>query len=526
MTLAVIMESLRSWFDRRGLLAIASGALIALSFPNAGLSFLAWIALIPLLIALEESSRRDAFRIGFLCGLSAYTVILYWITIVMTRYGHLPWSVSVPLYLLLAGWLSLFYGAALLVARCGETVGIKSAFSLPIAWVASDCIRLWLLSGFPWAMLGHSQYRILPIIQIADLCGVYGITALIVLANVVVYRVLRALSGATVPYPVKSALILLALTMATLIYGFNRLNPGMPTTPQTSLRIALLQGNIPQDVKWSRGFRDRTMAIYDRLSRQAAKESNASSGGRLDLLVWPESAVPFFFQDEPQQADKVRRLAQELAVSILLGSPAHESRNGQSSFFNSAYMITPDGTTAGRADKLHLVPFGEYVPWGRFFPFISKIVEGIGDFVPGETARVLPAGGIKLGTMICYEAIFPDIARRYVANGARIMVNITNDAWFGRSSAPYQHLAMAAFRAVETRTPLVRAANTGITAFVDQNGHIKTMTGLFTEDYRIVTVLPGSGESLYLRIGDLPAWLCILISASIMGIAWRRRSTT
>jgi len=314
--------------------------------------------------------------------------------------------------------------------------------------------------------------------------------------------------------------------MATLIYGFNRLNPGMSITPQTSLRIALLQGNIPQDVKWSRDFRDRTMAIYDRLSRQAAKESNASSGGRLDLLVWPESAVPFFFQDEPQQADKVRRLAQELAVSILLGSPAHESRNGQSSFFNSAYMITPDGTTAGRADKLHLVPFGEYVPWGRFFPFISKIVEGIGDFVPGETARVLPAGGIKLGTMICYEAIFPDIARRYVANGARIMVNITNDAWFGRSSAPYQHLAMAAFRAVETRTPLVRAANTGITAFVDQNGHIKTMTGLFTEDYRIVTVVPGSGESLYLRIGDLPAWLCILISAGIMGIAWRRRSTT
>lgn len=508
--------SIAAILDRRGLLSITSGILIAISFPNAELSFVAWIALIPLLIALEGSSPKESLRAGFMCGFIAYSVILYWITIVMTQYGHLPWSISIPLYFLLVAWLSFFYAGTTCIARCGELIGIKSAFTLPIAWVALDFVRLWLFSGFPWAMLGHSQYRILPLIQIADLCGVYGITALIVLSNVVLYRVVRAVFGSGVPYPVKSALTLLLFFIATLAYGFISLNPATTAHNNVPLRIALLQGNIPQDVKWSPDFRDKTMAIYTRLSRQAAKEP-------LDLIVWPESAVPFFFQDEPEQADQVRNLARELAASILLGSPAHESRNGKRTFLNSAYMINPRGETVGRADKLHLVPFGEYVPLGRFLPFISKIVTGIGDFAPGEKAHTLPVKNTQVGTQVCYEVIFPELARSYVNAGARILVNITNDAWFGRSSAPYQHLAIAAFRTVETRTPMVRAANTGITAYIDQNGHIKTMTGLFTEDYRVVSVTPGSGESFYLKYGDLAAWICLAIIAGIMIFAWKCR---
>lgn len=509
------MDLLLSIFDRRGMLAIASGILIALSFPNTGLSFTAWIALIPLLTALEETTGREAARVGFMCGFSAYTFILYWITIVMTQYGHLPWGVSIPLYFILVAWLSLFYSATTYLARIGEMVGIKTAFTLPIAWVAFDFARSWLLTGFPWAMLGHSQYRILPLIQIADLCGVYSITALIVLSNVVLYRVLRAISGGKIPYPAKSALILLLFFIATLAYGFNRLNPGM-AKQEESVRVALLQGNIPQDVKWSPDFRDRTMAIYTRLSREAAREP-------LDLIVWPESAVPFFFQDEPEQAQIVRGLAQELSSSLLIGSPAHENRNGIRTFLNSAYMINPKGETIGRADKLHLVPFGEYVPLGRFFPFINKIVTGIGDFAPGEKAVSLPVKNTQVGTQVCYEIIFPELARQYVNAGSRIIVNITNDAWFGNSSAPLQHLSLAAFRTIETRTPLVRAANTGITAFIDQNGHIKTMTGLFTEDYRVVTVTPGTASSVYLKTGDIAPWFCVAISAGIVLFSWQRR---
>ena len=501
MTLPALRSHLAAFFDRQGLLAMVSGALIALSFPTAGLSLLAWIALIPLLISLERVSLRQAFRLGFTCGLTAYAIILYWINIVLTRYGHLPWAVSITLHLVLAAWLALFYGLATLIARHGESAGIKQVFTLPLAWVALDFFRSFLLSGFPWAMLGHSQYRILPLIQIADLTGVYGITLLIVLTNVVLYRVLRAVSGAGVPYPVKSALVLLLLFTATLFYGFNRLN-GRDPAPGSTLRVALIQGNIDQDVKWSPDYQEQTMAIYERLTREAAR-------GGVDLVVWPESAVPFFFQDQPRQADRIRTLAREINAFILFGSPAHELRNDKNTYLNSAFVVAPSGETVARGDKLHLVPFGEYVPLKRLLPFVNKLVEGIGDFSPGEHAVPLDVGRTRAGLLVCYEGIFPEIAREYVRNGARILVNITNDAWYGRSSAPFQHFSIAVFRAVETRTPLIRAANTGITAIIDQNGHIRTMSNLFQEDFRTGEIKPGSGDSLYLKIGDSPPG-CVL----------------
>lgn len=498
-------------FDRPGLLAIASGLLVALSFPSAGLSFLAWVALIPLLIALEDASPRTAFRLGFSCGFTAYIVLLYWINIVITRYGHLPWALSIPLFLALAAWLALFYGLATLVAAIGEQGEIKAAFTLPIAWVAGDYLRSFLLTGFPWAMLGHSQYRTLPLIQVADISGVYGITLLIVLANVVLYRVLRAQSGSNVPYPAKSALVLFIALIGTLCYGFSRLT--LPEGEQGKpLRVALIQGNIPQDVKWSPAFRDETVAIYERLTREAGK-------GGVDLVVWPESAVPFFFQDQTGETGRIKNLARELGTFLLLGSPAHELRNGKTTFLNSAFAIAPSGETVARGDKLHLVPFGEYVPLGRWLPFVSKLVVGIGDFSPGRSATPLKIGKTEAGLLVCYECIFPELAREYVRNGARILVNITNDAWFGRSAAPYQHLSIAAFRAVETRTPLVRAANTGVTAIIDQNGHIRTMTALFEEGYRSGDVTPGSGDSVYLKIGDVPARLCVVLMTGVVLLA-------
>jgi apolipoprotein N-acyltransferase len=511
----IFLSSLRQLFDRRGWLAIASGVLIAISFPNPGLSFLAWIALIPLLIALEDCPPRAAFRIGMTCGITAYAIILYWLNIVFVRYGHLPWAVSIPIYLLLVLWLAMFYGLGTFIARLGELAGIKTAFTLPVAWVAFDFIRSFLFSGFAWAMLGHSQFRTLPLIQIADLAGVYGITLLIVLANVVLHRALRAVSGADVPYPVKSAVTALILLVATLFYGFDRLNIPEASSAKP-LRVALIQGNISQDVKWSPAFREQTIDTYERLTREASK-------GGVDLIVWPESAVPFFFQDEPLQADRIRKLAREMNACLLFGSPAHELRNDKSTFLNSAFMISPSGETLGRADKLHLVPLGEYIPLGRFLTFINKLVVGIGDFSPGERAIPLDTGSVKLGIQVCYEVIFPELARQYVQAGARVLVAITNDAWFGRSSAPYQHLAISTFRAVETRTPLIRAANTGVTAIVDQNGHIRTMTGLFEEAYRTGEVQPGSGRSLYLTIGDAPAWLCVLLTAGVALLVWRKR---
>ncbi|MGE3260022.1 MAG: apolipoprotein N-acyltransferase, partial [Geobacter sp.] len=249
------------------LLALVSGLLIALSFPLPGISPLAWVALIPLLIALEGQSPAAGFRLGFITGFTAYCGLLYWVTIVMTDYGNLPWLVSVALWWCLAAWLAAFYGLTAWAAALGKQRGCKWVLLFPLAWVGADYLRSILLTGFPWTMLGHSQYRLLPLIQIADMTGVYGITALVVLANVVFYRILRALTGADIPYPAKSAVLLVLALAVTFWYGFHRLNVPLPDT--TPLRVALIQGNIDQSIKWSPAIRQETLAIYRSLSRQA-----------------------------------------------------------------------------------------------------------------------------------------------------------------------------------------------------------------------------------------------------------------
>jgi len=496
------------------LLAVFSGLLIACSFPKADVSFLAWIALIPLLTALEGQTARSAFKLGFLSGLIAYAGLLYWVIIVMGHYGHLPLFASIPLWLALSAWLALFYGLATWATTLGEGFGIKSALLLPLAWVGADYLRSFLLTGFPWTMLGHSQYRLLPLIQIADITGVFGITALIVLANVVVYRILRALSGAEIPYPAKSACTFVLTLTVTLGYGFYRLNT--PQNPVEPLKVALIQGNIEQAVKWSPAFRETTLDSYIDLSRQAAARQAA------DLIVWPESAAPFFFQENSPASDRIRNLAQELKSHLLFGSPAAEIRNGRYTNLNSAFLLGADGNEISRTDKMHLVPFGEYVPLARLLPFVNKLVHGIGDFAPGKEIKPLQAT-VPLGVLVCYEAIFPELARAHVNSGSRVLVNITNDAWFGRSSAPYQHLSMAAFRTVETRTPLIRAANTGITSIIDQNGHIRGMTSLFKEAVMVGEVHPGSADAPYLKIGDLFARACLGLSALLLLVQWRRK---
>ncbi len=493
---------------RPSLLAVLSGILIALSFPKSDLSFLAWFALIPLLTSIEGHSSRSAFKLGFLCGLTAYSGIIYWVIIVMGVYGHLPLFASIPLWLFLSAWLALFYAVPTWATAMGERLGLKSALIFPLAWIAADYLRSFLLTGFPWTMLGHSQYRLLPLIQIADITGVYGITGLILLANVVFYRIVRALSGSEVPYPAKSAIIFLILLSSTLGYGFSRLN--LPLPKETAIKVALIQGNIDQDVKWSPAFREKTVDIYTNLSKQAALKQ------KTDLIVWPESAAPFFFQENSATSDRIRTLAKELGVYLFFGSPAAEIRDSGYRNLNSAFLIAPDGSEKGRRDKVHLVPFGEYVPMAKLFPFVHKMVHGIGDFAPGQDMKPLDCGKTTLGTLICYEAIFPELARAQVNAGSRILVNITNDAWFGTSSAPYQHLSMAVFRTVETRTPLIRAANTGITSIIDQNGHIKGMTSLFKEAVMTGEVQPGTGNSIYLRVGDLFAKLCLVLTALIL----------
>jgi len=489
------------------LLALLSGILLALSYPKPALSALAWFAFLPLFLAIGRKTPKQAFLLGMVTGLTAFGGILYWINIVVTTYGKLPWAVSILVFSLLVAYLALYPAIAACLTRFVEERGVSLFISFPIIWVSLEYIRAWLLTGFPWALLGHTQYRTLPLIQIADITGVYGLSFLIAMANVLFYSLLRAaVSKENRVFPTKEATIFICCLLLTLGYGFYRLNalPGKDT-----MKVALIQGNIDQSVKWDPAYMLSTVATYEKLSREACVNG-------ADLVVWPESAAPFYFQLEPRMAERLRSLPGELKSCLVFGSPAVEREHGEIRYLNSAFLLSPSGDVLGRSDKLHLVPFGEYVPLARFLPFVHKMVEGIGDFSPGSRLMPLNTGKGEIGILVCFEGIFPELARDYVKAGSRLLVNITNDAWFGRSSAPYQHLSIGVFRAVENRVPLVRAANTGITAVIDSQGHVTGATALFQQAYLNSEIRLGEGRTLYTRFGDVFARLCLIASLAIL----------
>jgi apolipoprotein N-acyltransferase len=508
------MPAFQSVPRRDYLLAAFSGVLLALSFPKAGWSFLAWVAFVPLFLACGRKSARKAAKLGFAAGLVSFGGILYWINIVVTTYGKLPLAVSICVYMILVTYLALFSGVVFYLVRRGEEKGIPVVVSFPFVWVGLEYVRSFLFTGFPWASLGYSQYRLLPLIQIADIAGVYGISFLIALANVVLYLFLKGFTKKDEEggYPVRSAAVFLLLLVSALAYGFHGMSRPASGTP---LKVSLVQGNIDQGIKWDPAFLEATLTIYEKLTRQAA-------GGGVDLVVWPESAAPFFFQEGGEPSSRITALAGQVKSPIVFGSPAYEDGVGRRTFFNSAYLVSPSGAILGRSDKMHLVPFGEYVPLAKLLPFVHKLVAGVGDFSPGHAITPLEPGKGSIGVLVCFEGIFPELSRRYVRSGARILVNITNDAWYGRSSAPYQHLSMAVFRAIENRVPLLRAANTGITAIIDENGRITSKTRLFEEAFLNGEVRPGTGGTLYTRVGDVFAILCLAVTALVAVAGFRK----
>jgi apolipoprotein N-acyltransferase len=280
--------------------------------------------------------------------------------------------------------------------------------------------------------------------------------------------------------------------------------------------VAVVQGNIEQDRKWEREYQDATLSRYEALTRKAV-----AAGA--ELVVWPETAAPFYFQEAGPQRRRLLEIGRRNGAFLLFGSPAYAGSGAAARLYNRAYLISPAGTVVGHYDKIRLAPFGEYVPFGRLLFFVDKLVEGIGDFAAGTEYKVLGIPQGRFGVLICYEDIFPDLTRRFVLGGADFLVNITNDAWFGRTSAPYQHLVMAAFRAVENRVPLVRATNTGVSAFIAIDGKIEKRTELFRPAVRVADLAwPAVGPTFYTRRGDVFARLSGLVAAIVLGYGWLR----
>ncbi len=471
--------------------AVVSAALLALAMPGKiGWWPLLFVALAPLLRAVLYARPGRGALAGFVFGLLHHLALLYWIMIVLGRYGGLPVWIALPALFLLAAYMACFSAVfcfllSFLAGRFRQRDWSITplVWCAPVLWVGLDFLKSVLFSGFPWMDLGYGLFSQPLLIQAADIGGHHLLTFSLVLCNGLVVAIIdRQRRNAHCNIRRERGLLLAAAAFLVCVVGYSLVRHqavGSIVARSAQARVAVVQGNIDQGIKWSPAARTATVETYLNLSRQAMGKAAA------ELVVWPETALPFY----PQQDALIRRVNEFTATGntwLLTGAPlyslAPRADGGQQvRYYNGAVLIGPDGRIGGQHAKQHLVPFGEYVPLRRFLPFLEPLVVSVGDFSEGVEKGPLALGPMRLGVLICYESIFPDIARESVVRGANLLVNITNDAWYGRSSAPHQSMAMAVLRAVENKRSLIRAANTGISGFVDPLGRIVAQSEIFTE---------------------------------------------
>ena len=504
--------------------ALISALLLAAAMPGRlGWWPLLFAALVPLLsVSVRERPGRSALA-GLLFGVAYHLCLLYWIVFVLGRYGGLPVWLSVPALLLLCLYMALYPAlfAGLLSVASKRSGGLRPATFLlaPALWVGLDWLRSVLFTGFPWMDLGYGLYRAPLLLQAADLGGHHLLTFCLVLANTVLLYVLtwwqeRQRSGQRTLLPVAVGLAFLAVVVGYSFFRVGQVESLTAAAPRA--RIAVVQGNISQELKWTPAQKEATVEIYRRLSSESIAASQPA------LLVWPETALPFFPDNDPLFS-QVTGLARQHRVWLLTGAPNFFLASGPQggspdniTYANSALLLSTEGEVLCRYDKQHLVPFGEYVPLQELLTFLQPLVEGVGNFKPGEQSDPLVAGPMRLGMLICYESIFPDLARKSVVAGANLLVNLTNDAWYGRSSAPHHSFAMAILRSVETRRTLVRAANTGISGFVSPLGRVISQGPLF-EPLALTEEIPlFAGDTPFVRFGHLFAPACLLLAALLV----------
>ena len=492
--------------------ALVGAALLGvLAYPTVDWWLFAWVFLVPVLAGALARPPRAALADGWLHGTVFFVVLLRWLDHTFLHYSAIPWPVTWLPILALAAYCGLYVGVvAATVSWLARRYGGRALVAAPLAWVAGEWVRDWLMDGFPWGLLGYSQHAALPVIQIAELAGVYGVSLVLVTANAALAGLValgwrRARAG---------ALAAAVLVLAVLGWGVARLAALDRAEPPRG-PIAVLQPVVEQSLKWDPAHQAEILARYERLTREAAAARPAA-------ILWPETAAPIFLRADPVLLRRLIALAGELGTPVLVGSVDRQD-GPRGAFLNSAFLLTGQGIT-GKYDKIHLVPFGEYVPLSRLIGFVRSWAEFISDFAEGERLTVFPLGPAPFGLVICYEVIFPDLFRRFVAQGATFMANITNDAWFGETSGPWQHLGVLPLRAVENRVGIARAANTGISAFVEPTGRVAAWLPLGRPGVLQGRVALRQGTTVYTRFGD---WLpkgSLLALGAVIGIALLRRS--
>ena len=505
-------------------LVLLSAVLQILIFPLPNLYLLCWVAVAPLLVALLRARQPDtlqlragvkllpatpvqAFLLGYVCGIVWYAGTCYWIYNTMRQYGGVNTPAALGLLLLFCLYLALYHGAfgllVSLLAGGAKPLSRRALLLSPVVWVAVELART-RITGFPWDLLGITQVDNIPLARIATATGVYGISFEIMVVNV-------AVAAAFLVRREKRNHLLAAALVAGMVLQSGRWVSPPPLPSDHTAR--LVQQNVPilQGAEWTKDYFDSTLRELTLISL------NAPAGARQhpDLIVWPESPAPFYTSD-PLYRDALSNIAREGQAWVLAGGlgarNASQTPNQATQLFNSAALVAPSGEWAGRYDKVHLVPFGEYLPFKKIFFFAGGLTKEVGDFSSGRSRAPLQAGDAKLGVFICYESIFPDEVRQFAADGAQVLVNVSNDGWYGDSGAYAQHLKQARMRAVENARWLLRDTNTGVTASIDPYGRVvasvpRKLRNALDAPYTLASV-----TTFYTRHGDWFAYLCAIIS--------------
>jgi len=493
------------------ILASISGCLLILAFPKFSWSFIAWFALIPLLIAIYRSSFKGALICGLVAGVFFFGGLLYWIFLfgLLAGFG----------LILSQSFFFLFFGLGAKVIHSYFKRGARLIL-VPALWVSLEFFRSIGPWGFSWGVLGYSQYNFLPIIQIARWTGVLGVSFLLVFVNEFIaesythifqqkgpatQRIVLRIKGSGIIFLRDTVLVLLGVI---LLVGIGNLDLSGSRGSGETIKIAILQPSIPQDIKWEPMKKEDVFEAHLKLAQEAAEEKPY-------IIIWPETSVPAYLLEEEEYFKRIKALAEKADSFLLVGglyrpTDRHGEDKGRS--FNSAFLFSPKGEILDRYDKLHLVPFGEYVPLKPIFSNIKAVASASGDTSPGKEFTVFETGAGRFSAVICFESSDPFISRRLALKGAEMLVVMTNDGWFNKTAAAEQHLSMAVLRAVENDFFVVQAANTGVSAIIDSRGRVVSRTALFDRKYLAGEVVLRGGMSFYKRFGNLFSCCCVLIS--------------
>ena len=515
------------------LLVVLSSLLQVLIFPLAGLYILSWVAFAPLIVALlrarpagaleidgsvhlQAAKPGQAFLLAYTSGILWYAGTCYWIYDTMHEHGGLSAPVALLALFLFCLYLGLYHGLFGLLLSLAVGPGRddrRALLATPFLWVAVELART-RITGFPWDLLGTAQVDNISLSRITTWTGVYGVSFEIMLVNVAVA------AAFLVPRKRRSTLLIASLTAAAVLQAGRLVDAPALSADHVAL---LVQENIPVDATWTRDTFERTLRELAELSEKvSASDASAAPGstpGKVDLIVWPESPAPFYTSD-PLFRDPVSQMAREARSWVVTGAigstPAMQSGRSASQVFNSAAVISPAGDWTARYDKVHLVPFGEYLPFPRLLAFAGGLTKEVGEFDAGASRAPLDAGNTRLGIFICYESVFPDEVRQFADQGAQVLVNLSNDGWYGDSGAYAQHLNQTRMRAIENDRWILSATDTGVTASIDPYGRTvarlpRKERGALVAPYALTSV-----TTFYTRHGDWFACLCAIISAGAL----------